>query len=172
MKTYRVRVVFESDGNGWFASCPALEQWEPLSWGQSRDEAYKTVVRDLEITLGCMIELGAPILEEPEDSAPLGENQVFVTIEPRLKAVPRPAYSKRTYRFHVEMEPDENVWFVRCPALESYGAATWGETKEQARKHIQEVLSMVLETMVEQGIPIPEDPEGDSLEGECLAVTI
>lgn len=171
MKTYRVRVVFESDGDGWFASCPALEQWEPLSWGETREESYKTVVRELEITLGCMIESGAPIPEEPEESGSLEENQVFVTVQPKLR--PRKeAGSTKSYRFRVEIEPDEDVWFVRCPSLERYGAATWGETQEQARKRIQEVLNMVLQTMLEEGIPIPEEPEYDSLEGECLVVTI
>ena len=171
MKTYRLRIVFESDGDGWFASCPALEQWEPLSWGESREEAHKTVVRDLEITLGCMIESGAPIPEESEESDSLEENQVFVTVQPKLRP-PQKATSIRTYRFRVEIEPDEDMWFVRCPALERYGAATWGETQEQARKHIQEVLGMVLKTMLEEGIPIPEEPEDTSLEGECLVVTI
>ena len=171
MKTYRVRVVFESDGDGWFASCPALEQWEPLSWGQSRDEAYKTVVRDLEITLGCMVESGAPIPEEPEESASPGENQVFVAVQPKLRP-PQKSSAMKTYRFRVEMEPDEDVWFVRCPILERYGAATWGETQEQARKRIREVLGMVLETMLEEEIPIPEEPEDASQEGECLVVTL
>ncbi|MYC37773.1 MAG: type II toxin-antitoxin system HicB family antitoxin [Chloroflexi bacterium] len=82
------------------------------------------------------------------------------------------AASRKAYRFRVEMEPDEDVWFVRCPALERYGAATWGETQEEARQHIQEVLSMVLETMLEEGISIPIEPEDASLEGECLVVTI
>ena len=171
MRTYRVRVVFESDGDGWFASCPALEQWEPLSWGQSREEAHKSVVRNLEITLACMIESGAPIPEEPEESDSLQENQVFVTVHPKLKPSNK-ASSTKTYRFRVELEPDEDVWFVRCPTLEQYGGATWGETKEQARKHIQDVLCMVIETLLEEGIPIPEEPEGDFLEGECLAVTV
>ena len=139
--------------------------------GESHEEAYKTVVRDLEITLGCMIESGAPILEESEESDSLEENQVFVTVQPKLKP-PAKASSKKTYRFRVEIEPDDDVWFVRCPILERYGAATWGETREQARKRIQEVLGMVLETMLEEGIPIPEEPEVDSLEGDCLAVTI
>lgn len=171
MKTYRIRVVFESDGDGWFASCPALEQWEPLSWGQSREEARKAVARDLEITLGCMIESGSPIPEEPEESVSRGEDEIFVTVRPKLKS-PKKVGSKKTYRFHVEMEADEDVWFVRCPVLERYGAATWGKTREEARKHIRDVLGMVLETMLEEGIPIPEEQQDASREGESLAVTI
>ena len=79
----------------------------------------------------------------------------------------------KTYKFRVEIESDENGWFVRCPTLERYGAATWGETKEQAHKHIEEVLEMVLESMVELGIPIPEEPQDVSLaKEEILAVSI
>ena len=118
-----------------------------------------------------MIESGAPIPEEPEESDSLNENQVFATVNPKLRTS-NPNSSTKTYRFRVEMEPDEDVWFVRCPTLEQYGGATWGETKEQARKHIQDVLCMVIETLLEQGIPIPHEPEGDSLEGECLTVTV
>lgn len=65
----------------------------------------------------------------------------------------------KTYRFRVVLEPDEDDWFVRCPTLERYGAATWGETKEEAYQHIEEVLEMVLESMVELGMPIPEEPQ-------------
>jgi len=171
MRTCRIRVVFESDGDGWYASCPALGKWEPLSWGQSREEAYKTVVRDLEITLGCMIESGAPIPEEAGESHPLDGNQTFVNVQPKPRSTKR-ARLGQTYRFRVEMEPDEDVWCVRCPSLERYGAATWGETQEQASERIQEVLGMVIDTMLEEGILIPIEPESNSLEGECLAFTI
>ena len=79
----------------------------------------------------------------------------------------------KTYRFRIELQPDGDGWFVRCPALERYGAATWGETPEQAHRHIKEVLAMVLESMLELGIPVPEDPGGAFLrEAESLAVTV
>ena len=79
----------------------------------------------------------------------------------------------KTYRFRVELQPDGDGWFVRCPTLERYGAATWGETKEQAHRHIKEVLAMVLESMLELGIPVPEEPRHAFLrEAESLAVTI
>ena len=64
-----------------------------------------------------------------------------------------------TYKFRVELEPDDDGWLIRCPALERYGAATWGETKEEAHKHIEEVLGTVLESMAELGMPIPDGPD-------------
>ncbi|MBU4332395.1 type II toxin-antitoxin system HicB family antitoxin [Patescibacteria group bacterium] len=61
----------------------------------------------------------------------------------------------KTYIFRVVVEPDEDRWFACCPALESQGAATWGYTKEEALKNIQEVLEMIAEEMTEDGEEIP-----------------
>ena len=66
----------------------------------------------------------------------------------------------KTYHVRVVLEPDEGGWFVFAPGLERYGAATWGQTREQAIKYIRdEVLPMVLEELLELGIPIPEPAE-------------
>jgi predicted RNase H-like HicB family nuclease len=43
--------------------------------------------------------------------------------------------------------------------LEEKGAATWGYTKEEALKNIKEVIEMVVESMIEHGESIPEEPE-------------
>jgi predicted RNase H-like HicB family nuclease len=67
----------------------------------------------------------------------------------------------KTYTFKVVVEPDEDRWHAYCPALEQYGAATWGNTHEEALKHIQEVVQMVIEELAEDGIPIPEGPRSD-----------
>ena len=63
-----------------------------------------------------------------------------------------------TYVFRVVVEPDEDRWVSYCPALEQYGAATWGYTEEEALKHIREVVEMVLTELVEDNLPIPEVP--------------
>ncbi len=65
----------------------------------------------------------------------------------------------RTYVFRVVVEPDEDRWFACCPVLESKGGATWGYTKEEAYKNIQEVVQMVVEGLIEDGEPIPVNPE-------------
>ena len=65
----------------------------------------------------------------------------------------------KTYTFKVVIEPDEDRWHAYCPALEQYGAATWGNTEEEALRHINEVVQMIVEELVEDGEPIPEGPK-------------
>ena len=64
----------------------------------------------------------------------------------------------KTYVFRVVVEPDEDRWSAHCPALEKYAATTWGYTREKALKHIQEVVQMVLQELIEDKEPIPEEP--------------
>lgn len=63
------------------------------------------------------------------------------------------------YAFRVIVEPDEDRWFSHCPLLESRGAATWGYSREEALKNIQEVLHLVLKNMIRHGEPIPQEPD-------------
>ncbi len=65
----------------------------------------------------------------------------------------------KTYVFRVVIEPDEDRWFAYCPVLENKGAATWGYTKEEALKNIQEVVQMIVEELIEDGEPIPQEPK-------------
>ncbi len=68
----------------------------------------------------------------------------------------------RTYSFKVVVEPDEDRWHAYCPALVHQGGATWGYTEEEALKNIEEVVKMVVESLVEHGEPVPEEP-GDQV---------
>lgn len=61
----------------------------------------------------------------------------------------------RSYTFKVVVEPDGDRWHAYCPALADHGAATWGNTKEEALKHIEEVVQMVVEELAEEGTTIP-----------------
>ena len=45
----------------------------------------------------------------------------------------------RSYIFRIVMEPDEDVWRAYIPELENKGAATWGRTRDEALRNIQEV---------------------------------
>jgi predicted RNase H-like HicB family nuclease len=63
----------------------------------------------------------------------------------------------KTYVFRVVIKPDEDRWSASCPALRQYGATTWGHTQEEALQHIREVVQMVVEELLEDGEPIPED---------------
>jgi predicted RNase H-like HicB family nuclease len=80
----------------------------------------------------------------------------------------------KTYTFKVILEPDEDRWHAYCPALERYGAATWGDTKDEALKHIQEVVEMVVEELQEDGVAIPHSPreEVEVFEDARVAVAV
>ena len=77
----------------------------------------------------------------------------------------------KTYNFKVVIEPDEDFegnpsgWHAYCPALKQLGGATWGETRDEALKNINEVIHMIVEEFIEEGRPLPEGP-GDSVQVE------
>ncbi len=62
-----------------------------------------------------------------------------------------------TYIFKVVVEPDDDKWSAYCPALLTQGASTWGDTEAEALQHIHEVVQMVVQTLLEDGEPIPKD---------------
>ena len=79
----------------------------------------------------------------------------------------------KTYVFRVVVEPDDDRWAAYCPALVRQGASTWGYTREEALKNIQEVLQMTLASMIEHGESITEEPlEVEVFEEPRVAVTI
>jgi predicted RNase H-like HicB family nuclease len=63
----------------------------------------------------------------------------------------------KTYTFKVVVEPDEDRWHAYCPVLESQGASTWGNTREEALKHIDEVIQLVVGSIIEHGEKLPEE---------------
>ncbi|MBT7069929.1 MAG: hypothetical protein HN975_03470 [Anaerolineae bacterium] len=62
----------------------------------------------------------------------------------------------KTYSFKVVVKPDGDRWHACCPALQEYGAATWGHTEQEAYRHIHEVVQMVIEEILEDGEMLPE----------------
>jgi predicted RNase H-like HicB family nuclease len=62
------------------------------------------------------------------------------------------------YTFKVIVEPDEDRWHAYCPALESQGGSTWGYTRDEALKHIDEVVRLVVESMIAHGEELPKEP--------------
>jgi predicted RNase H-like HicB family nuclease len=64
----------------------------------------------------------------------------------------------KTYTFNVIVEPDEDRWYAECPLLVRQGAATWGYTREEALHNIEDVVRMVVESLIENGEPVPECP--------------
>lgn len=64
----------------------------------------------------------------------------------------------KTYIFKVVVEPDEDVWSAYCPALLKQGASTWGNTRQEALSNIEQVVKMVVESLIEHGESVPEEP--------------
>jgi|SRR3989344_7943517 len=79
-------------------------------------------------------------------------------IHPQFSTTTRATPRTKTYIFKVKVERDEDRWFAYCPVLESKGGATWGYTKEEALKNIDEVVRMVVESLHERGESIPQGP--------------
>lgn len=77
---------------------------------------------------------------------------------------------KTTYTYRVVVEPDDDAWHAYCPALQHYGAATWGATHAEALRHIREVVAMVIGELIEDGEPMPAD-EAQSA-GTLVSVTV
>ncbi len=63
-----------------------------------------------------------------------------------------------TYSFKVVVKPDGNRWHAYCPALVSAGAASWGYTSREALRNIQDVVRMVVDSLVEKGEAVPSEP--------------
>jgi predicted RNase H-like HicB family nuclease len=61
----------------------------------------------------------------------------------------------KSYVFPVVVEPDEDVWRAYVPDLEARGAATWGKSREEALRNIQEVAQLVIEQLLEDQEPLP-----------------
>ncbi len=66
-----------------------------------------------------------------------------------------------TYRVHLQAEP-EGGFTVTVPALP--GCVTWGEDVEQALAMAREAIQVYLESLVQTGDPIPEEPNLDAVE--------
>lgn len=70
----------------------------------------------------------------------------------------------KTYNFKVVIEPDEDFdgnpsgWHAYCPLLEEQGASSWGATEAEALENISNVVRMVVDSILEHGERIPEEP--------------
>lgn len=70
----------------------------------------------------------------------------------------------KTYLFKAVLEkdkwPDESeenaVWRAYVPALSA--AHAWGDTAQEALENLRNAVDLILEDLLEQGKPIPEEP--------------
>lgn len=78
----------------------------------------------------------------------------------------------KTYLFRVELQQEQDGrWSVWIPALA--GLASWGHTKEEALRNVQDAAEAYVEDMVEAGDPIPlEAGQVDVIERPAVAVTV
>lgn len=63
----------------------------------------------------------------------------------------------RSYVFPIVVEQDEEQWRAFVPSLEARGASTWGRTRDEALRNIQEVTQMVVEELLADGESLPPD---------------
>jgi len=88
----------------------------------------------------------------------------------------------KSYTFKVVLEkdkwpdePDEKaIWRAYIPVLESKGAASWGNTKEEALENLKNAVDLIIEYMREVGESIPEEPRSQVKinNGPMITVTI
>lgn len=63
----------------------------------------------------------------------------------------------KSYIFPFVIEPDGDRWRAYIPELEARGGATWGYTRDDAVKNIQEVGQMVIEALLEDDETLPSN---------------
>ena len=77
----------------------------------------------------------------------------------------------KTYVFRVEIEQEEDGrWSAEVPTLP--GCATWGYTKEEALRSIQEAPRLYIDSLLEHGDPIPADGPAEVIEEPAVAITV
>jgi predicted RNase H-like HicB family nuclease len=57
----------------------------------------------------------------------------------------------------VLIKNDGQGWLASCPELASYGASTWSTTREEAIRHIHELIEDIAGRLREQGAAIPDE---------------
>jgi predicted RNase H-like HicB family nuclease len=63
----------------------------------------------------------------------------------------------KTYNFTVVIEPDEQGFHAYVPALP--GCHTFADTIDEARKNILEAIELHVQSMLEDGEPVPVERE-------------
>ena len=77
----------------------------------------------------------------------------------------------RTYIFRVEIEQEEDGrWSAEVPTLP--GCATWGHTKDEALRSIEEATRLYIESLVAHGEPIPADVPAEVIEEPAVAIRV
>lgn len=62
-----------------------------------------------------------------------------------------------TYNFTIVIEPDDDAFHAFVPALP--GCHSFGNTVDEARARIAEAIELHIESMIDDGEPVPVEPE-------------
>jgi hypothetical protein len=65
-------------------------------------------------------------------------------------------------RPYIVVVRDAHRWRAYCPELEAQGASTWGRTRQEAIRHIREVLAMIAAEGAEPPLPGELEALGDA----------
>ena len=76
----------------------------------------------------------------------------------------------KSYVFPAVVEQDGDAWRACVPGHEEKGMATWGRTRDEALRNLQEVVQMVVEDLLDTGDPIP--PGVTILDQPAVAVNV
>ena len=77
----------------------------------------------------------------------------------------------KTYIVRVEIEQEEDGrWSAEVPTLP--GCATWGYTKDEALRSIQEATRLYIDSLLEHGDTIPADSPTEVMEEPAVAITV
>ncbi|OYT60031.1 hypothetical protein B6U81_05265 [Thermoplasmatales archaeon ex4484_30] len=57
----------------------------------------------------------------------------------------------KTFTFKAVVEKDDGKWVAYVAELRDKGGATWGDTREEAIRNLEEVIRLLLEDMEECG---------------------
>jgi predicted RNase H-like HicB family nuclease len=77
----------------------------------------------------------------------------------------------KTYIFPVELEQEEDGrWSAVVESLP--GCATWGYSKEEALKSLQEATQAYIQTLLEQGRQVPSSRDIEVKETPAVSVTV
>lgn len=78
-----------------------------------------------------------------------------------------------TYNFPAVVELDEDRWFAYCPPLLEQGGSTWGYSRQEALANLEEVVKLVVESLIQHGDPIPKASRSFTIADEPhVAVTV
>ena len=77
----------------------------------------------------------------------------------------------KTYIFPVDLEQEEDGrWSAVVQSLP--GCATWGYSKQEALKALQEATQAYVQTLLEQGKQVPSSTDIEVIETPAVSVTV